>query len=231
MITPTSTSKVCSCGAKSGTCYKETHSHSYTCTSGYSTGCSNGYSATASKKCSCGATSGTCYNCCHSGYKYACSGTGYSGGSGSACGGKYESCTCASGYSWNGSSCEKSTVTITVKTNYGGGEYSYCGAGPFLAPDYKAPGASYYTSFPRAECSGQIDVTSLTVTAGGELRITANPYVGLSGCGVAYPYSGFGSCTAYAGSDVKSRYYECKFTITTDETIVFGYCCESTNLL
>ena len=105
MITPTSTSKVCSCGATSGTCYKESHTHSYSCPSGYSASCSNGYSGSASKACSCGATSGTCYACCSADYKYACSGTGYASGSGTACGGKYTSCTCAQWYYWTGSSC------------------------------------------------------------------------------------------------------------------------------
>ena len=108
MITPVSVSKVCAlsgCSSTSGTCYKEGHTHSYSCPSGYSTSCSNGYSGTASKRCSCGTTSGTCYACCASTYKYTCSGTGYSGGSGSSCNGKYTTCSCASGYIWNGSAC------------------------------------------------------------------------------------------------------------------------------
>ena len=44
------------------------------------------------------------------GFKYTCSGTGYSKGVGTACNGKYTSCTCASGYEWNGSSCQKKEV-------------------------------------------------------------------------------------------------------------------------
>ena len=104
MISPASTSKVCSCGATSGTCYKETHTHSYVCPSGSSASCSNGYYGTISKTCSvCAAVSGTCYMCCSSEYKYSCSGTGYSGGENSACGGKYRRCICADGYGWNSS--------------------------------------------------------------------------------------------------------------------------------
>ena len=38
---------------------------------------------------------------CDTSYQYTCSGTGYAGGSGDECGGKYKSCTCASGYEWN----------------------------------------------------------------------------------------------------------------------------------
>ena len=67
MVSPISTSKVCSCGATSGTCYKEGHTHSYSpCPSGYQEiACSSSQvqTATTSKKCSCGATSGTCYAC------------------------------------------------------------------------------------------------------------------------------------------------------------------------
>ena len=94
-------SKVCSCGATSGTCYTcnaaPAHTHSYACTSGYSETCTNGYSDTASKTCSCGAISGTCYACCSTDYKYKCDGTGEAG-SGTACGGKYKLCVCTSNY-------------------------------------------------------------------------------------------------------------------------------------
>ena len=44
---------------------------------------------------------------CSSEYKYTCSGTGYSGGSGTACGGMYASCTCTSGYEWKNGVCSK----------------------------------------------------------------------------------------------------------------------------
>ena len=35
--------------------------------------------------------------CSEMGFNYTCSGTGYAGGAGSACGGKYASCECAEG--------------------------------------------------------------------------------------------------------------------------------------
>ena len=41
------------------------------------------------------------YKYCAATYKYIFSGTGYSKGSGTACSGKYTSCTCASGYHWS----------------------------------------------------------------------------------------------------------------------------------
>ena len=43
---------------------------------------------------------------CDSGYKYTCTGTGYSGGSGSACGGKYTKCICKSPYTWTSGACK-----------------------------------------------------------------------------------------------------------------------------
>ena len=51
----------------------KSHTHSYTCPSGYVTSCGSLRSTeTTSKKCSCGATSGTCYKC-----KTQCSDGGY----------------------------------------------------------------------------------------------------------------------------------------------------------
>ena len=41
------------------------------------------------------------------GFQYTCSSANETGGSGNACSGKYTSCTCASGYEWNGSSCQQ----------------------------------------------------------------------------------------------------------------------------
>ena len=86
------------------------HSHAYYCPSGYSTSCSNGYTATAPKECSCGATSGTCYLC-----KAAdpCdSVTAVSVPSNASCSSYYSSCpskcsawSCNSGYTKSGSSC------------------------------------------------------------------------------------------------------------------------------
>ena len=54
------------------------------------------------------------------GYKYTCTGTGYSGGSGTACGGKYTSCICASGYEWKDGSCQQQAL------NGAQGDLYYC---------------------------------------------------------------------------------------------------------
>ena len=46
--------------------------------------------------------SATALKCvCSSAFKYTCTGTGYAGGNGEACDGKYKACICASGYYWD----------------------------------------------------------------------------------------------------------------------------------
>ncbi len=54
--------------------------------------------------------------CTELGFTLSCSGTGYSGGAGQACNGKYSECTCTSGYIWNDSSqkCEYDYKTNCV---------------------------------------------------------------------------------------------------------------------
>ena len=69
--------------------------------------------------------------CADNGFKYACTGTGYSGGSGQPCGGKYKTCNCATNYVWNGSSCAlscSSSYKYTCSgTGYSGGSGTACG--------------------------------------------------------------------------------------------------------
>ncbi len=45
--------------------------------------------------------------CDEYGFTLTCTGTGYAGGAGSACGGKYVQCTCASGYEWKDGACKQ----------------------------------------------------------------------------------------------------------------------------
>ena len=70
--------------------------------------------------------------CADNGFKYACSGTGYSGGSSDSCGGKYKKCSCASSYKWSGSACIKESCSSSYKytctgTGYSGGSGTACG--------------------------------------------------------------------------------------------------------
>ena len=44
--------------------------------------------------------------CQELGFTLTCTGTGYAGGAGSACGGKYIQCNCASGYEWKDGGCQ-----------------------------------------------------------------------------------------------------------------------------
>lgn len=106
-----------------------------TCQNVGTTFCSRGgttyYAGCGTSKCGAGQTcsGGSCV--CASEYAYTCSGTGYSSGSGTSCGGKYASCVCLSGYSWSGSSC----VKINNAPQQGNccddaerrcGDYNYC---------------------------------------------------------------------------------------------------------
>ena len=128
MITPVAVSKTCSCGAKSGSCYKEGHSHSYNCPSGYSATNSWGGSAqTAPKTCSCGVASGTCYKApahthsysCPSGYQASsCSSSQTQTGTTS----KVCSCGAASGTCYKCKGCSFSNECpgyLFVSCNYG----------------------------------------------------------------------------------------------------------------
>ena len=69
--------------------------------------------------------------CDKNGFKYSCTGTGYSGGSGQPCGGKYKTCICKSGYKWSGSVCKKESCSSSYKytctgTGYAGGSGQAC---------------------------------------------------------------------------------------------------------
>ena len=92
---------------------------------------------------------GAAEDCLKLGYNKDCIGTGYAGGSGESCNGKYQSCTCASGYTWNGSSC-------IVACNY---SYTaeYCARScksTSGSPCYKG-GIAYYPSCGSSTCSGK----------------------------------------------------------------------------
>lgn len=78
---------------------------------------------------------------CGDAYQYDCTGTGYIGGSGSECGGKYASCECDTSldYAWNGSSCSSTCDSSVYKYTCSGSQeqgydsnkcgtmYSQCG--------------------------------------------------------------------------------------------------------
>ena len=69
--------------------------------------------------------------CSKYGFKYTCTGTGYSGGSGTACEGKYASCTCTKGYEWKNGSCS----TIKTVWRQCSGYAALCSLGDILFSD------------------------------------------------------------------------------------------------
>ena len=87
----------------------------------------------AGVKCPWGNTWFCTKTCDELGFSYACTGTGYTGGSGEACGGKYKSCTCASGYEWKDGTCQKEIL----KPEWGkcNGSAKNCNIGDILYSD------------------------------------------------------------------------------------------------
>ena len=55
------------------------------------------------------------------GYTSTCTGTGYAGGTGQTCGGKYAQCNCASGYEWRDNACQPKEIL-----NGAHGDLYYC---------------------------------------------------------------------------------------------------------
>ena len=74
---------------------------------------------------------------CENTYKYTCSGTFYSGGTGSACNGKYTSCKCADGYEWKDGSCQKQIL------NGAQGDLYYCNS---QVVGVRASGMNFYVA-------------------------------------------------------------------------------------
>ena len=75
--------------------------------------------------------------CQELGFTLTCTGTGYAGGAGSACGGKYIQCNCAEGYEWKNGSCQKQIL------NGAQGDLYYCN-GAVVA--VKVPGMNFYVA-------------------------------------------------------------------------------------
>ncbi len=69
---------------------------------------------------------------CSDDYKYTCSGSHETGGSGEACDGKYKSCTCASGYEWKDGICKEDPKAEWGKCN---GYAKNCNIGDILYSD------------------------------------------------------------------------------------------------
>ena len=64
-------------------------------------------------------------------FKYTCKGTGYAGGAGTACGGKYASCECVEGYGWKDGACVVTQATWGTCSGYA----AQCSLGDILFSD------------------------------------------------------------------------------------------------
>ena len=154
--------------------------------------------------------------CSEMGFSYTCSGTGYSGGAGEACEGKYTSCTCSSPYAWNGSACAcPSTYNYTCSgTGYSGGSGTACG-GKYTsctcASGYnwesgqcKAQAIWGTCSGYAAQCSlGDIlfsDGTCSANTVSGKTPIAVVVYISSEGCGQAMALNKVGNTTYVWGT-------------------------------
>ena len=62
--------------------------------------------------------------CTDLGYTLTCTGAGYAGGSGAACGGKYTTCTCTSGYEWKDGTCTQTNICSIGTLYYSDGTCS-----------------------------------------------------------------------------------------------------------
>lgn len=61
-------------------------------------------------------------------FKYSCTGAGYTSGKGQACNGKYTSCNCAIGYTWDGKTCKlgQQFACCDGKCYQNSNEHDYC---------------------------------------------------------------------------------------------------------
>ena len=124
---------------------------------------------------------GNKYFCvCPAKYVYSCSGTGYAGGKGTACGGKYTECTCASGYVWENGSCVQ-TATWGQCTGYAG---KNCNIGDILFSD------------------GTCAADKVT----GKTPIAVVVYISSEGCGQALALKGVDGTYRWASSTVSIDY-------------------------
>ena len=79
-------------------------------------------------------------------FTLTCTGTGYAGGAGSACDGKYIQCNCAEGYEWKNGSCQKETPTEGVV-----GEQYYCNG---KVVGVKVPGMNFFVAIENVTYNG-----------------------------------------------------------------------------
>ena len=150
--------------------------------------------------------------CSQNGFKYACSGTGYSGGSGDSCGGKYKKCNCKSGYKWSGSACKKESCSSSYKytcsgTGYAGGAGSVCG-GKYTKCNCKSGYEWSGSACKKESCSSSYKYTCTgTGYAGGSGSVCDGKYTSCT-CSSGYEWID-GSCQKEALNGAQGNLYYC----------------------
>ena len=141
------------------------------------------------------------------GFKYTCSGTGYSKGVGTACNGKYTSCTCSNKYNWSGSACKScgSSYKYTCTgTGYAGGSGTACG-GYYTKCNCKSP---YTWSSGTCKCdSSYAYACSGTGYSGGSGSACGGKYAACT-CASGYEWKN-GSCQKQILNGTQGDLYYC----------------------
>ena len=162
---------------------------------------------------------GAAEDCTKLGFIYGCTGTGYAGGAGQTCNGKYTSCTCSSPYTWNGTACTcPSNYTYTCSgTGYSGGSGTACG-GKYTKCNCKSPytwtsGACKCPSTYQYTCSG-------TGYAGGSGTACGGKYTACT-CASGYEWKN-GSCQQQLNG-AKGDLYYCNGTVVGVRATGMGF--------
>ena len=159
---------------------------------------------------------GAAEDCTKLGFIYGCTGTGYAGGVGETCNGQYQSCTCSSPYTWNGSACTcPSTYKYTCSgTGYSGGVGTACGG------KYTKCNCSSNYSWNGSSCALSCD-SSYQYTCSG------TGYAGGSGnaCGGKYA-----ACTCASGYEWKDGSCQITNPCANQNNGAYSevYCCNGT---
>ena len=149
---------------------------------------------------------GAAEDCTKLGFIYGCTGTGYAGGVGETCNGQYQSCSCTSPYTWNGSACTcPSTYKYTCSgTGYSGGSGTACG-GYYTKCNCKSP---YTWSSGTCKCdSSYAYACTGTGYSGGSGTACGGKYAACT-CASGYEWKD-GSCQKQTQNGAVGELYYC----------------------
>ena len=180
---------------------------------------------------------------CKTNFKYACTGSGYAGGSGESCDNKYQTCDCAEGYQWSSTSgcvvCDNSFKYTCTGANESkpaagdcGGKYTQCNC----ASGYEWNGSACVVACSadyKYTCTGSNQSGGAGTACGGYYTSCTcdSPYTWTSGtcqCPSNYTYTCTGTNqTGGSGTACGGKYTKC--SCKSPYTWTFGACqCPST---